>query len=108
MKKFLRPVDLAQAIGLSTQTVHNYEELGFIPQAERNEKGYRLYTTHHLRAIQVARIVIAGHGWERARRIMRYVHAGEIASALAIIDEHHARDIPYYGNIFGGVDEGKR
>lgn len=91
MKKFLRPIDLAKAIGLSTQTVHNYECLEFIPQAERSKKGYRLYTVQHLRAIQVARIVIAGHGWERARRIMSHVHSGELDSALAIIDEHHAQ-----------------
>ena len=91
MKKFLRPIDLARAIGLSVQTVHNYEDCGFIPQAERNAKGYRLYTTQHLRAIQVARIVIVGHGWERARTIMRCIHARELASALAVIDEHHAK-----------------
>ena len=91
VKKFLRSIDLAKAIGLSTQTVHNYECLGFIPQADRNEKGYRLYTAQHLRSIQVARVVIAGHGWERARQIMNYVHRGEVASALVIIDEHHAK-----------------
>lgn len=90
VKKFLRPTDLAQSIGLSVQTVHNYEDCGFIPQAERNEKGYRLYTAQHLRAIQVARIVIVGHGWQRACKIMGYIHAGEIASALAVIDEHSA------------------
>ena len=84
-------MELARAIGLSTQTVHNYEELGFIPRAERNAKRYRLYTAQHLRAIQVARVVIAGHGWERARRIMHCIHMGELASALAVIDEHHAK-----------------
>jgi DNA-binding transcriptional MerR regulator len=91
VKKFLRPIDLAKAIGLSTQTVHNYECWGFIPQVERSEKGYRLYTAQHLRAIQVARVVIIGHGWERARRIMSHVHEGDLASALAIIDEHSAQ-----------------
>jgi len=91
LKKFLRPVDLARAIGLSTQTVHNYEDCGFIPQAERNAKGYRLYTTQHLRAIQVARIVIVGHGWERGRKIMHCIHTGEMDAALAVIDEHHAQ-----------------
>jgi len=91
LKKFLRPIDLACAIGLSVQTVHNYEDLGFIPQSERNAKGYRLYTTRHLQAIRVARIVIAGHGWQRARGIMSCVHKGEITPVLAIIDEHSAK-----------------
>ena len=91
VKKFLRPTDLAKAIGLSVQTVHNYEDCGFIPQVERNEKGYRLYTPQHLRAIKVARRVIAGHGWQRAQKIMQYIHAGEIVSALAVIDEHSAQ-----------------
>lgn len=73
------------------QTVHNYEDLGFIPQAERSASGYRQYTAQHLRAIQVARIVIVGHGWQRALGIMSYIQKGELASALAIIDGHHAK-----------------
>ena len=90
MRKILRPVDLARAVGLSTQAVRNYEDLGFLPAAERGSQGYRLYRPHHLEAMRTARVVIAGFGWEQARHIMQYVHQNDISSALALIDAHHA------------------
>lgn len=90
MSKALRPVDLAHAVGLSTQAVRNYERWGFLPSAERGPQGYRLYRQQHLRAIQTARILIGGFGWEYARRIMSCIHSNEFASAFAAIDEHHA------------------
>jgi integrase len=64
LSKTLRPVDLAHAAGLSTQIVRNYERWGCLPSAERGPQGYRLYRPHHLHAIQTARILIGGFGWE--------------------------------------------
>jgi DNA-binding transcriptional MerR regulator len=90
LPKALRPVDLARAVGLSTQAVRNYEHWGFLPPAERGLQGYRLYGQHHLHAIRTARSLISGFGWERARRIMQHIHQGELPSAFAVIDEYHA------------------
>ncbi len=90
MSKALRPIDLARAVGLSTQAVRNYEHWGFLPPAERGLQGYRLYGQHHLHAIRTARSLISGFGWERARRIMQYIHQDELSSAFAVIDEYHA------------------
>lgn len=90
MSKVLRPIDLARAVGLSTQAVRNYEHWGFLPPAERGPQGYRLYGRHHLHAIRTARSLISGFGWERARRIMQYIHKDELSSAFAVIDEYHA------------------
>lgn len=67
-----------------------YEEIGFIPAAPRSAKGYRLYTTHHLEALQVARTAIAGYGWQNAHKIMQAIHQEDLPSALAVIDAHHA------------------
>ncbi|QBD81941.1 MerR family transcriptional regulator [Ktedonosporobacter rubrisoli] len=90
MKKILRPVDLAQATGLSVQSIRNYERYGFIPPAERGPQGYRLYTAHHLHALRISRTIIASYGWARARLIMSTLHRHDLPAALALIDAYHA------------------
>jgi DNA-binding transcriptional MerR regulator len=90
LKKVLRPADLAQAVGLSTQAVRNYERWGFLPAAERGPQGYRLYGPQHLRAMYTARTLIGAYGWEHALHIMQCVHRYELTSALAVIDARHA------------------
>ena len=67
-----------------------YEELGFLPPAERSTTGHRRYTQRHLEAILAARAMQAGYGWEPALRIMRCVHRGDLAAALEMVDARHA------------------
>jgi DNA-binding transcriptional MerR regulator len=86
----LRTSDLARAGGISVQQVRNYEAAGFIPPAERSPSGYRRYTPKHRAALQTARSLVGGYGWPRARAIMEAVHGGDLAGALARIDERHA------------------
>ncbi len=38
----------------------------------------------------MARVLIAGYGWEHALHIMQYIHAGNVSSALAEINARHA------------------
>lgn len=90
MAEYLRPVDLARAVGMSVQTVRKYEAWGFLPPAERSPAGYRRYTYRHLRAIETARAMIAGYGWQSALRVMRHAHAGDLDAALAVVDARHA------------------
>lgn len=87
---YLRTRDLAQAAHISVQQVRNYEASGFIPPAERRSSGYRLYTQKHLAALKTGRSLLAGFGWERARKMMQAIHRGQLPEALAIIDERHA------------------
>jgi len=35
---------IAAELGVSIQTVKNYESLGILPQAKRDDKGWRYYT----------------------------------------------------------------
>jgi DNA-binding transcriptional MerR regulator len=86
----LRTSDLAQAALISVQQVRNYEASGLIPPAERSPAGYRHYTPKHLAALHAARILIGGASWPTAGAIMQGVHQGELAAALALIDQHHA------------------
>ena len=86
----LRTIDLARAIGVSVQQIRNYEESGFLPPVPRRPSGYRRYTPQHLAALHTARAVIAAYGWPAAQQLMRAVHSGQLAEALALIDERHA------------------
>src|SRR5690349_2180887 len=86
----LRTHDLALAGNISVQQVRNYEANGLIPQARRSPSGYRLYTEQHLGALQTVRGMVPGYGWQRTPAIMQAIHRGDLAAALAIIDERHA------------------
>ena len=89
-KKALRSIDLARDVGLSTQVIRDYERYGFIPPVERGPQGYRLYRPQHLHALRIARVLIAGYGWEHALHIMQHVHAHDLSSILPEIDARHA------------------
>jgi DNA-binding transcriptional MerR regulator len=75
---------------MSTQAVRNYEQWGFLLVAERGPQGYRRYGSTHLSALQTARALIDGFGWERARQIMECIHHGDLSTAFAVIDAYHA------------------
>ncbi|MGW6457453.1 TioE family transcriptional regulator [Streptomyces sp. NPDC055078] len=87
----LRPVDLARAHGLSTQSIRNYEEAGVLPAAGRTPHGYRTYTALHARALGTFLALVPGHGHQTATSIMRAVNQGAVAEAVRLIDEGHAQ-----------------
>jgi DNA-binding transcriptional MerR regulator len=87
---YLRTRDLALAGHISVQQVRNYEASGLIPKAQRSPSGYRLYTQHHLAALQTVRSMVPGYGWQRTPAIMQALHRGDLSAALAMIDERHA------------------
>lgn len=86
----LRTRDLALAGGISVQQVRNYEAKGLIPKTERSPSGYRLYKEQHLAALHTVKSLVPGYGWQRTSAIMQALHQGDLAAALAIIDERHA------------------
>lgn len=87
----LRPVDLAREHGLSAQAVRNYEGEGILPVAGRTPYGYRVYTPLHAQALCTFVALIPAHGHRTGADIMRAVNAGEINTALTLLDESHAQ-----------------
>jgi DNA-binding transcriptional MerR regulator len=85
-----RPIDLAHAVGMSPQTVRRYERMGFLPPAERTSTGQRRYGPRHVQAMQTARAMIVGYGWQHALEIMRAAHQGDLAAMLVLVDACHA------------------
>ncbi|MEU9216945.1 TioE family transcriptional regulator [Streptomyces sp. NPDC048376] len=86
----MRTVDLARAAGLSTQQVRNYEGAGVLPPAGRTDAGYRVFGERHRDALLTYRALQPGYGAVTATRVMRAVHDGDVAAALALVDAAHA------------------
>lgn len=85
----LRPADLAREHGLSTQAVRNYERDGFLPAAKRTDTGYRVYTEAHAAALRAYLALVTAYGHALAGRIMTRLHAGDLDTALELIDRGH-------------------
>lgn len=85
-----RTVDVARRAGYSVQQVRNLERDGVLPPADRSPGGHRVYREIHARSALAYRALAAGVGPVEAKRILRAVHAGEQARALAMIDAAHA------------------
>ncbi|MFJ6654871.1 MerR family DNA-binding transcriptional regulator [Streptomyces sp. NPDC091377] len=86
----LRPVDLARLAGLSTQQIRNYEDAGILPPAVRTATGYRAFEEVHRQALLTFRTLLKGYGPVTAGEVMRAVHGGDVAAALALVDAAHA------------------
>jgi DNA-binding transcriptional MerR regulator len=76
---------------LSAQAVRNYEQQGIVPTAGRTPSGYRVYTPLHAGALRVFVALVPAHGHQTASDVMRAVNAGDIYSALTLLDESHAQ-----------------
>jgi DNA-binding transcriptional MerR regulator len=87
----LRPVDLARAVGLSTQAVRNYEEDGILPPAARGENGYRSYTQVHLAALKAFMALTRATSHSSAREIMVALSEGLVDQAFEVLDREHSQ-----------------
>lgn len=87
----MRTVDVARRAGYSVQQVRNLERDGVLPPAARTATGYRVYGETHVRSAVAYRALAAGAGPVEAKRIVRAVHRGPAAEALALLDAVHAR-----------------
>jgi DNA-binding transcriptional MerR regulator len=85
-----RLVELARLGGISEQQVRNYLAAGLLPPAPRAANNYRLFSDQHADAMRTARALATGHGWARTRAVLAAVHDGDVAAALAAIDDSHA------------------
>lgn len=82
--------ELAQTLGLNPKTLRYYEQIGVLPQPQRNANGYRLYTPQdadHLRFILKSKTI--GFTLEGIREIVTLQRSGEqpCAHVEALIEE---------------------
>lgn len=92
----MRIGELAERIGVSTDTVRFYERSGWLPQADRRDNGYRAYSeadVDHLRLlIDLRRLDLP---LEEAGRIASWCHSGHCAETTTelprLLAERRAR-----------------
>lgn len=71
MRELLQIGEVARLVGASTKTIRYYHEIGLLPEPERTESGYRLYTAQHLLRLQrIRRLRALGLSLERIREIL--------------------------------------
>ncbi|WP_280427671.1 MerR family transcriptional regulator [Nocardia brasiliensis] len=87
----MRTADVARRAGYSVQQIRNLERDGVLPPAERTPTGHRVYREAHLHAALAYRALAAGTGPVAAKQILRTVHTGPLAEALALLDAAHVR-----------------
>lgn len=58
-KRNLRSGELANAVGVSTDTLRHYERLGLLKKPPRTEGGYRLYSAEAVNRVQLIRNALA-------------------------------------------------
>ncbi|MEV0075885.1 MerR family transcriptional regulator [Nocardia neocaledoniensis] len=85
-----RTVDVARRAGYSVQQVRNLERDGVLPPADRTAGGHRVYREIHVCSALAYRGLAAALGPVAAKRLLRIMHAGPRARALAALDEAHA------------------
>ncbi|WP_107658356.1 MerR family transcriptional regulator [Nocardia suismassiliense] len=87
----VRTVDIARHAGYSVQQVRNLEREGVLPPAVRTPGGHRAYAEVHLHSALAYRALATATGPTEAKKILRTVHTGPLAAALALLDAAHAR-----------------
>ncbi|CAG9620249.1 MerR family transcriptional regulator [Sutcliffiella rhizosphaerae] len=78
----MRPIDIAKRLGVSTSTLRHYEEWGIVPEVNRNENGYRMYTELHVAYFDCIRAMNTGFGMNVIREIMPLIQRGKISETL--------------------------
>ena len=84
--------ELARRVGLNPKTIRYYEEIGLLPEPERNEVGYRLYTEDDIpRLLLIKRAKLLGLNLAEVREIVAYAddgHCGQFKQhLLRLLDE---------------------
>ncbi|WP_207940396.1 hypothetical protein DOK78_002119 [Enterococcus sp. DIV2402] len=78
----MRGTDIAKQLNISTSALRHYESWGIIPKVERQNNGYRIYTTIHQSYFTCIREMMPGFGTDFIKTIFPMVISGDIISAI--------------------------
>ncbi len=65
----IRPIDIANKLGVSTSALRHYESWGIVPPVERAANGYRMYTEEHVAYFECIRSMAPGFGIQLTSRV---------------------------------------
>lgn len=71
MRERLRIGEAARLVGVTPKAVRHYEKIGLLPEAERSDAGYRLYSAHDLlRLHRIRRLRSLGLSLRQVRSVL--------------------------------------
>lgn len=79
--------EIARKLNISTSSLKHYEAWGLVPQVERADNGYRIYTQEHEAYFQCIRALNTGFGMNLVKKVMPLIIKGESIKALWIINK---------------------
>ncbi|MEM1425392.1 MAG: heavy metal-responsive transcriptional regulator [Cyanobacteria bacterium P01_H01_bin.130] len=95
MTSLLRTGEVAQKLGLNSQTLYFYERIGLIPAPQRSPSGYRLFGDHDVARLNfIVRIKALGLSLEEIKDILA-LYDGESLTCRAIQErlEHKVQEL---------------
>lgn len=88
---FMKGIEIARKLNISTSALRHYESWGIIPKVEREENGYRNYTSEHEAYFVCIRSLLAGFGMDLVKRVMFLIKEGDFVKAYWLINEGQVR-----------------
>lgn len=86
-----KPIEIARALQISTNSLRNYENWGIVPPPERMANGYRIYTDVHLAYFKCIRAMFPGYGVELTKKVMIHLQNEELADALWLVNQAQSK-----------------
>lgn len=83
----MKGIEIAKKLNISTSALRHYESWGLIPEVERAENGYRIYTSTHEAYFQCIRALNAGFGMDLVKKVMPLIINSKIHDALWLINK---------------------
>ncbi|QAS52932.1 MerR family DNA-binding transcriptional regulator [Halobacillus litoralis] len=85
-----RPIDIARELKISTSALRHYESWGLVPEPERGDNGYRLYTEVHLAYFRCLRALFFGFGSDVARTVLHHIQKQEMDAAFWVVNHQQS------------------
>ncbi|WP_281974309.1 MerR family DNA-binding transcriptional regulator [Halobacillus litoralis] len=85
-----RPIDIARELKISTSALRHYESWGLVPEPERGDNGYRLYTEAHLAYFRCLRALYYGFGSDVASTVIRHIQKEEMDAAFWAVNHQQS------------------
>ena len=83
----MKGIEIAKKLNISTSALRHYESWGLVPQVERAENGYRIYTSEHEAYFRCIRALNTGFGMDLIKKVMPLIINGKTHDALWLINK---------------------
>ncbi|GIO59295.1 TioE family transcriptional regulator [Paenibacillus cineris] len=89
--RYYKPIEIARELYISTSALRHYESWGVVPEPERSDNGYRLYTQLHLAYFRCLRAMFSGFGVGVTSEVLRLIQQRDMDGAFWLVNQEQAR-----------------